>query len=233
MSDRYFFLNVGCADTTVLHLGDKVVMVDCHQGDVYDGEEDILDYVPKGHIDVLILTHAHYDHFDGIRTLLEDGISVGEVWESNYERRRGDPYVEYDEWQGYQKLLQYLGAKRYNPTRSTEAFDVVGGARFQFYNPREDINDDPTRHIHDASLVFTVRKSNDSITFAGDASDAALKDLTDYFDLKRKHILHASHHGSIEGAHLEFIKKMNPNYTIISTKAGVHSNVPHPTALSR
>ena len=233
MADKYHFLNVGCADTTVLHLGDKVVMVDCHQGNQDDGQEDILDFIPNNHIDVLILTHAHYDHFDGIETLLSANVSVGEIWESNFERRYNDPNVGYDEWNEYQRLVKNLGAPRYIPTRSTENFDTVGGAKFQFYNPRKDINDDSTRHIHNASLVFTMRKNKDAVTFTGDASDAALKEITDYYDLKQKHILHASHHGSLDGAYLEFIKKTNPNYTIISTKSGVHSNLPHATAIAR
>ena len=46
-------------------------------------------------------------------------------------------------------------------------------------------------------------------------------------------ILHASHHGSFEGADLAFIKKCNAGYTVISTEAGVHDNVPHRTALER
>ena len=29
MADKFHFLNVGCADCTVMHLGSKVVMVDC------------------------------------------------------------------------------------------------------------------------------------------------------------------------------------------------------------
>lgn len=233
MSDEYHFLNVGCADTTVLNLGSKVVMVDCHQGDTSKGQEDITDFVPGGHIDVLILTHAHHDHFDGIQTLLDNDISVDEIWESNYKRRYNDPYVGYDEWQSYQNLVKKLGAKRYIPTRSTNNFDTVGGAKFQFYNPRKNINEDASRHIHDACLVFTMRKGNDSITFAGDASDKALEEVTNHFDLKKKHILHASHHGSINGAYLDFIKVLNPNYTIVSTKSGVHSNVPSSTAMSR
>ena len=46
-------------------------------------------------------------------------------------------------------------------------------------------------------------------------------------------ILHASHHGSLNGAQLNFIRNCNAEYTLISTRAGVHSNIPHPTALSR
>lgn len=233
MPDKYFFLKVGCADCTVMHLGSKVVMVDCRQGNPSDGEEDILDYIPNDRVDVLILTHAHYDHFDGIQVLHDNGVDVGEVWESNYERRYGDSSVEYEEWKEYQRLVGKLGATKYHPTRSTETYDTVGGAKFQFYNPPKSINTRDTREIHDASLVFTVRKSSMTATFTGDASDSALEEVTDFFDLKKKHVLHASHHGSINGAHLEFIKAINPNYSIISTKSGVHSNVPHPTALQR
>lgn len=65
MANKYCFLYVGCADCTVLQLNDKLVMVDCHQGDTSDGQEDILDWLPSDSIDVMILTHQNYDHFDG------------------------------------------------------------------------------------------------------------------------------------------------------------------------
>lgn len=233
MADKYYFLKVGCADCTVMHLSGKVVMVDCRQGNTLNGEEDILDYIPKKKVDVLIITHQHYDHFDGMRALIDNDIEVGEIWESNYSRRYNDQSVEYDEWQSYQNLRDKLGAKIYHPTRSTDDYDKIGGASFQILSPKKNINDYDTREIHDASLVFTVRKGSMDIIFAGDASDWALEEVTNHFDLKSRHILHASHHGSINGAYLGFIKKISPNYTIVSTKSGVHDNVPHATALQR
>lgn len=233
MADKYCFLNVGCADCTVLQVGGKVIMIDCHQGNIDDGEEDILDFIPNDKIDVLIITHQHFDHFDGIQTLIDNDIEVAEIWESCYERRYGDNSVEYDEWQDYQKLITKLNAKIYQPTRNTKSYDTVGGASFQFLNPPSNINDNETRELHDACLIFTMRKGPDTIVFTGDASDSALEDVDNYFELKKKHILHASHHGSINGANLDFIKSISPNYTIISTKSGVHSNIPHPTAIKR
>ena len=44
-------------------------------------------------------------------------------------------------------------------------------------------------------------------------------------------ILHASHHGSLNGADPEFIKNCNADYTIVSTKSGVHDSIPDPTAM--
>ena len=90
MPDKYYFLKVGCADCTIMHLGTKTVMVDCHQGDAQAGEEDIVTRLRGKAIDLLILTHAHYDHFNGIQTLLDNSITVKEIWESNYERRYSD-----------------------------------------------------------------------------------------------------------------------------------------------
>ena len=233
MADKYYFLNVGCADCTVMHLGTKVVMVDCHQGDTANGQADILNYIPNGKIDVLIITHQHYDHFDGIQTLLDNDIEVVELWECNYDRRHGDNSVGYDEWQDYQRLRNNLGATIYSPTRSAKNYDTVGGAKFQIYNPKKNINAKGTRELHDASLAFTVRKGISSYTFTGDASNWALEEVTSFFTLQKKHLLHASHHGSLEGAYLDFVKAINPNYTIVSTKSGVYPNVPHPTALQR
>lgn len=206
MTDKYYFLEVGCADCTIMNLSGKIVMVDCHQGNTMNGEEDILDYLPEKRIDVLIITHQHYDHFDGMQTLIDNNIVVGEIWESKYERRYNDHSVEYEEWQSYKKMRNKLCNKLYHPTRSTKDYDTVGGAKFQILSPKKNINDKDTRELHDASIVFTVRKGSMNIIFTGDASDWALKEVTNYFALKSKHVLHASHHGSINGAYLEFIK---------------------------
>ena len=236
MPDKYYFLNVGCADCTVMHLDGEVVMVDCHQGNSYNGQDDILKYIPNDMIDVLIITHQHYDHFDGIEKLLYNDIEVKKLWECPYKRRYGDNSVEYGEWQNYQKLVKKLvdkGTKIYRPYRGKKIYDTVGGARFHCLNPPKNINEYKTRELHDASLVFSVVKGSMNIIFAGDASDYALQNVDGHFNLKPKHILHASHHGSINGAYLEFIKSVSPNYTFVSTRSGVYDNVPHPTALQR
>ncbi len=69
--------------------------------------------------------------------------------------------------------------------------------------------------------------------FTGDASDTNLNWIAANTTNPCGDILHASHHGSINGADLDFIKKCEPKYTVTSTQSGEYSNVPHPTALAR
>ena len=99
--------------------------------------------------------------------------------------------------------------------------------------PESNIASSETRELHDACLVIKAHLGGRKFLFAGDASDSNLR----YIEENTKHIcddvLHASHHGSINGAYLPFIKKCNSSYTVISTKKGVYENVPHPTAIKR
>lgn len=158
---------------------------------------------------------------------------------SPYTRRDNDNSVEYDEWNEFNILKDYFqqkGTKICSPYRQ-EYFDKsyweTQGATFYIIGPHKSTADSDTRELHDASLVIKTTISSKACLFAGDASDLNLEyvanNTTNYCD----GILHASHHGSINGAQLEFIKGCNAWDTVISTQSGVYKNVPHPTALQR
>lgn len=234
MNDRYKFLKVGCADTTILCLGSKIIMIDTYQSDDSD-KEDIVKRLPGKKVDLLIITHQHYDHFLELEYLLEKDIDIAEIWGCPYSRRHGDLSVEYDEWNKYKSLIEKAknkGASYYKLYRSDKTY-TRGGATFQILNPATTINSRDGRELHDASLVIHISKGNDTLLFCGDASDSALDEVMSFCELEKVHILHASHHGSLNGANLAFIKKVSPDYTIISTESGVYENVPHSTALAR
>lgn len=235
MGDSYKFLQVGCGDCSVLSIGSKIIMVDCYESNDYG--VNIIDYVPANStIDLLILTHPHYDHFLGIEKLIANNITVKEIWGSPYERRYGDHSLEYDEYKKYQSLVEKLNAKVYTPTRKEGIYDTIEGYDFYILNPVSNINSIDTRELHDACLVVSIQKQSstkDKTIFCGDVSDWALDKVIEKYDVGGTNILHASHHGSINGANLDFIKAVSPNYTIISTKSGVHENVPHSTAIQR
>jgi len=231
------FLDVGCADTTIITSLGKTILIDCSLG-----IEDYKELLPKNKvIDVVFITHQHQDHFNGLKYFKEEGYMISHLICSPYERRRGDDSVSLEEWNDFSELLDFFkgqGTKVYKPFRQ-ESFDKewwsFAGLKFWMLAPDKDIAKAQDRVLHDASLVFTIKssKSGKKICFTGDASNKSLKQIAsttkDYCD----NLLHASHHGSLNGAELSFIKKANITTTIVSTKEGIKENLPHKDALKR
>lgn len=171
--------------------------------------------------------------------LIDNEYEIEYLIYSPYERRYGDNSVDYQEWQDFQKYAEcyrQAGTKIYKPYRQdnfSNPWWMVDGLQIWMIGPEKDIATSDTRELHDASLVFTVKIAKRTYLFTGDASDTSLNWIAKNTNHHCDDILHASHHGSLNGADLEFIKSCNIVHTIISTKSGEHDSVPHPTALER
>ncbi len=229
-------LDVGCADASIITNDGATFLIDTH------GIEYHANLLPKNKaLGGVFITHQHYDHFDGLRFLKDRRYKISHLIYSPYERRRGDTSVEYNEWNEFEELKSHFvsqGTKTYTPYRQEsweKPFWQTNGLAFWIIGPHREIARRDTRELHDACLVVLVKATSNGrkCLYVGDASDTNLEyieqNTTKYCD----DILHASHHGSLNGAHSGFIKKANAQYTVISTASGVHDNVPHPTALQR
>lgn len=233
---KIHFLKVGCADTTILKAQEDTILIDCYNIDNYSF------LLPKNKIiNAVFITHQHFDHFLGLEYLKENNYSIHHLIFSPYQRRHNDNSVEYDEWNQFNNLANYFsskGTRIHKPFRQ-ESFEkpwwVNAGFSFWIIGPVKSIATKESRELHDASLVITVKSSltRRQCCFTGDASDESLNWIAKNTSNYCNDILHASHHGSINGADLDFIKKSNIKETIISTKAGVYDNIPHTTALNR
>lgn len=225
-------LKVGCGDASVIQT-DVTFLVDCHR---IDEHRSLLpaSKVLRG----VFITHQHRDHYSGLEFLRTNGYKVEYLIYSPYVRRNGDTSVtieEWDEFLAHQGYFKKQGAKTYTPHRQTswdKPWWSNGGVDFWLLGPKESTATSSTRHIHDACLVIKANMGSRKCLFTGDASDTNLRDVATLNHICDD-ILHASHHGSLEGADLDFVKKCKATYTVISTESGVHESVPHPTALQR
>jgi competence protein ComEC len=113
------FLDVGQGDATVLELpGGGVIVIDAGmRAGGYDlGAQVVGPYLRRHghrHIDILVASHPHPDHFGGLKRLVED-FSVGEVWampiadaeaSSTPTASRGSPRLHPDGVDGWQDFV--------------------------------------------------------------------------------------------------------------------------------
>lgn len=238
MAYKAHFLNVGCADCTIFEIGNDLVMIDCGYRRFNNGTSkptSIYNYlktvIGETYIDLLVITHPHHDHYLGMEELIGK-VTVAEFWGSPYQRRHGDNSLSVDEWNEYNCLKRRLVPNnRFTCTKGAKK--VFSSCRFLVLGPRKNVNADETRECHDACLVVWVSTPANNFIICGDASDSELEQIRTDWDLSNCTVLRVSHHGSGNGADLEFIKAVSPRDTIISTQSGIFDNVPSSTALQR
>jgi beta-lactamase superfamily II metal-dependent hydrolase len=227
-------LSVGCGDASVMITDSATFLVDCYNIGNFPR------LLPSNrNLRGVFITHQHEDHYSGLNYLKDKGFTIDCLIYSPYDRRRNDSSVTLEEWNEFNELKDYfkqMGTKLYSPYRQ-ESFDKpywkTNGIKFEILGPHKHIATCDSREIHDASLVIGVYLGERRCLFAGDASDTSLREIAVTTNNYCNDILHVSHHGSLNGAEPEFIKKANIKYALISTEAGVYDGVPHRTALQR
>jgi competence protein ComEC len=240
MGFKAHFLNVGCADCTIFEMDNDLVVIDCGYrrfGNGISKPTDIENYIKnvigKNYIDLLIITHPHHDHYLGMQDLIGK-FTIAKFWGSPYERRYNDKSLSLDDWKEYCRLKEKLipdNQKRFVCSSGTRM--TFSGCEFVVLGPSKAINTNDTRECHDASLVIWASTPANNFLICGDASDSELDQIKADWKLSGCNVLHASHHGSENGANLEFIKAVSPRDTIISTQSGVFENLPSHKALQR
>ncbi len=187
----------------------------------------------------VFITHQHRDHFGGLEYLKDKGYSIDFLIYSPYVRRYNDNSAPYDEWQEFNGLRDHFvgkGTETRTPHRDADfdkPFWSPDGLVFRILAPFKDLAKSDTRELHDACLVVHIKAGSSRFLVCGDASDASLNKLAHNTTNYCNDVLRCSHHASIDGADLDFVKKAAANDTVISTASGIHKNVPHPTALKR
>jgi competence protein ComEC len=247
---RVTALDVGQGDATLIDLPDgRLMLIDGggFVGSAIDpGERVILPTLRarrRDHLDIVVLTHPHPDHFGGLLSVARQ-VSIGEFWYggANAAPLAPGPLVTADPRAaapapveapppGFRDLLEQLKQAGV-PLRSApelcephHAF-TAGAAALQVLHPCPSASE---QSQNDNSLVLRIAYGQHAALFVGDAERWAEERLiaTHPGDLHAD-FLKVGHHGSRTSSSSAFLAHVTPTFASIS--CGVRNRFGHPHA---
>ncbi|MGD0545827.1 MAG: DNA internalization-related competence protein ComEC/Rec2 [Candidatus Acidiferrales bacterium] len=174
------------------------------------GEEVVSPYVwSRGlkRLDVVALTHAHHDHIDGLRSVLQN-FRVGELW------------IGRDEETPVFKAL--LAEAR---SRGVKIVEKERGSDFQWGETEgnvlwpEDISAVP-QAANDNSLVIRLKDNAVKFLLPGDIEKKVEANLVHDHSAIEADFLKVPHHGSKTSSIQEFVNAVNPRVAVVSVGDG-------------
>jgi len=182
-----------------------------------------------GKIDLVVLTHPHPDHLNGLVSVVEE-FPAGEIW-TNGARENSD----------FDQRFHDLIRSRNIPHRVVHAntpVRIINGVRVDFLNPRypmsstgaarrtyEDVNDD--------SLVLRISYGRRSLLLPADISSRMENGLISGGKDVRSDLLLVPHHGSATSTSPSFLQAVQPSVAVISSGYQNRFRLPHPAVLER
>ena len=211
-----YFIDVGQADSILLENKGHYMLIDAGNNEDgpklvnYFNEQDIKEF------DYVVGTHAHEDHIGGMDDIIK-----------NF------------------KIDNFYMPDAITTTKTFEdVLDALEETNVTFQTPKvnQTFNLQDTtittlsvtadeKNLNDTSIVLKVKHGTNTFLFMGDASTKIEKNLLNK-DIKSD-VLKVGHHGSRYSTSLEFLKKVSPEYAVISVGENNTYKHPHEEILKR
>lgn len=217
---RVTVLDVGQGQSVVLASGGAAALVDCGGTGAADPGDVAADYIQSmgtSRLDLLILTHYHADHANGVAELMAR-LEVRNVLL---------PDVEPDDALRGEILNLALEEGAAVVFVTEDVTLPLGEAALNVYAPLGDGG----ANEEGLSVLCTAGDFDALIT--GDMNAAVEKRLVKYGNLPDIELFVAGHHGSAHSNSEELLLAVRPEYAVISAGAGNRYGHPAPEALER
>jgi competence protein ComEC len=172
-----------------------------------------------------VQSHPDMDHMAGLyRLWVEEKIEIVNFWDTKHSiekdevaMRTGEVNHDIKDWHTYQTLRK----RATNPT----VLSLTYGASGDFYTPDgisvwapsdHSQEKNPDCNPNDISYLLHIRMGECSIILGADATAETWEELYKRYKLPKINLLKASHHGRKSGYHMESVRAMNPDITVVS-----------------
>ena len=210
-------LDVGHGDAVLIRTPDgKNILMDSGAGEAVWSQGDMGDIVVVPYlrelgiraIDMLIISHAHYDHIGGMPAVIKQ-LEVREVVDSGYPRTT----------QAYQDLLELIREKGipYRKVRKGDLLSFGAGVEARVFHPsRTEYRWGKRAEINNYSIVLRMEYGEVSFLFTGDLEKEGERDVLRAGYPVRSTILKVGHHGSKTSSTASFVGAVRPEAAIVS-----------------
>lgn len=203
------FIDVGQGDSELIMSRGHSVLIDA--GEAENGAKVVsflkLHGVEK--LDYVVATHPHSDHIGGLKTVLSQ-FDVDHFIMSDLSDELVPSSVMFED------LLDLIELKDIDLIISEpgQCFDI-GDAKLNVIGPVSQYDD-----LNNSSVVLRLEHQKNSFLFMGDAGKESENDLLKSDVSLRSDVIKIGHHGSSSSSGEDFIKKVFPEYAVISCGAG-------------
>jgi competence protein ComEC len=222
---KVFFLDVGQGDAILIQApGNVDVLIDGGPGrQVIEGLDRHLPFWNRD-IELMILTHPHTDHVQGLIEVLK-----------RYEVKKVVGYDLDCQTSDYQEWLKIIKEKNIPLYKTVKGDKLILGKNIYLETlyPFTDITNQKFDNLNEASIVTELHNGPYSYLFTADSPAEVEKemmsaDLINYVD-----VLKVGHHGSKYSSILPFLEKLKSTYAVIQVGKNNSFGHPHLITLQR
>ena len=216
------FLDVGQGDCTIVLCDGEAMVID---GGPASASSFVYSYIRNTlelqHIDYVISTHPHLDHVYGLSSVLNAApVDLILTPVLKWDSKAFDSMLKYAELQG-------------TPLSVPQEGDTLqlGSATVTILHCWPEAID--YGRTNDSSIVVRIDYGQTSFIITGDAEDWSEYMMIDSGMNLKSDVLRVAHHGSNTASTAEFLRKIQPEYAVISVGKDNGYGHPHQEVLGR
>lgn len=216
-------------DAHLLELPDgHVVLIDT--GFNRFSRSNLIPYLEKRdvrHVDQLVITHAHRNHYGAIGSLLEHLDHIDEIYFNMPPKTRCDKETwstgcDYDHVRTTRDHVESSGVPLLSMATGNVIYrDQDNDISLEVVYVHDGVSEPPgNTDINDTSAVLRLTYGTTSVLFTGDINRKVGKHLLKQNFFLESDIMTAPHHGVESAASNKFLEKVNAEALIVSNSAG-------------